>query len=954
MDIRAFELRRKAYTWLSRYFCTSRNEEETFSLVQMKNAWKLTKSLQQSSLDELWQATRETYTDHKKEILSKSTSLIPASQKSQAEYIERLEYELKVIDEMEYNTYFLVVQDYINWARENSIVVGPGRGSCAWSLLAYVIWITDLDPLEYDLLFERFLNPWRISMPDIDTDFEDTLREVVIDYIKQKYGTENVANIGTFMTMAAKAAFKDVARVMGVNFEQSNKISSLITDKTIADSLKSNDDLKALIDQDDRIKNTLLIAQKLEGTVRQTGVHACGMIIAPSAVTNYSPIQYPPKSGGWDLRDETRTVAQFDGHSVEEIGLLKMDLLWLRNLSIIKNCIKIIRAKAKKDKKELPEMLATFSTTMLFHPPLDDQYTYKKIFHTGDTSGVFQFESDGMKNWLKKLKPTVFDDIIAMGALYRPGPMEFIPHYVERKHGIQQVRYIEQDLVQELSNRYGEAIMEQEKEKLTHDLQPFMEITYGIAVYQEQLMRIVQAMAWFSLAEADNLRKWVGKKIREVIEKIKGEFIARAQAYRDYKPQTAQWVYEKMIEPAADYSFNKSHAACYAYISFQTAYLKAHYPIEFHAALLRSVEEEIDKLAKFIDEILLQWYTIKSPDVNTSFEHVAAVDDAIQLWFKTIKGVGSEVAQALEQEVRTRGPYTGLTDFLKRTGPFLKKKSLESLIKAGALDRFGDRYTLLGNIDELLARVKHASQPQTWFFDTLMMDDSALQLTPVASPGLLSLFAYEHEVFGTLISGHPFDGLYDYLKQKVNFISMFKDRENYGEFKIICFIKEINRGMKWGYFMQIEDISGTMELYLQDKLDLAPFDIIHIQGFKWMRAPKIDKIIGLSLEQLREQASKSNLYRPEVSVMSVRKERIQTPPPQQQTPPVSPLQITKKSAPLEKSMSTTTFETPDALHLITQIPSILKAHPGNIAITIGKLEVQVDENGLSQIQKLLG
>lgn len=344
-------------------------------------------------------------------------------------------------------------------------------------------------------------------MPDIDTDFEDTMREQVIEYIKQKYGSQNVANIGTFMTMAAKAAFKDVARVMGVNFEQSNRISALITDKTIADSLKTNDDLKTLIEQDDRIKNTLLIAQKLEGTVRQTGVHACGMIIAPAPVTDFSPIQYPPKPGSRELRDETRTVAQFDGHSVEEIGLLKMDLLGLRNLTIIKNCIKIIRAKARKEQKELPEILASFGDTMLFHPPLDDQYTYKKIFHTGDTSGVFQFESDGMKNWLKKLKPTVFDDIIAMGALYRPGPMEFIPHYVERKHGIQEVRYIEQELVQELSQRYGNETMEQEKEKLTQDLQPFMEITYGIAVYQEQLMRIVQAMAGFSLAEADNLRK---------------------------------------------------------------------------------------------------------------------------------------------------------------------------------------------------------------------------------------------------------------------------------------------------------------------------------------------------------------------------------------------------------------------------------------------------------------
>lgn len=961
MDIRECELRLKAYQWLTTLIgWVTASEESLFSLVQKKTGGDLPHALQSCSVDELRDATKATYTAHKKQFIKDAEGHLLASWKTYAEYIERLEYELKVVQEMGYNTYFLVVQDYINRARTNTIMVGPGRGSCAGSLMSYVIGITDLDPLSYDLLFERFLNPWRISLPDIDTDFEDTQREQVIDYIKQKYGTDNVANIGTFMTMAAKAAFKDVARVMGVSFEQSNKISALITDKTIAESLKTNDDLKKTVEQDDRIKHVVLTAQKLEWTVRQTGVHACGMIIAPSPVINFSPIQYPPKTGSKE-RDETRTVAQFDGHSIEDIGLLKMDLLGLRNLTIIKHCIKIIRAKAKKEKTMLPEILATYASTMLFHPPLDDAHTYKRIFQTWDTSGVFQFESDGMKNWLKKLKPTDFNDITVMVALYRPGPMEFIPHYVDRKQGLQEVRYIEQELIQELTQRYGNAIMEEEKTKITHDLQPFMEITYGIAVYQEQLMRLVQTMAGFSLAEADNLRRWVGKKIREVIEKIKGEFIARAQAYKWYKPETAKWIYEKMIEPAADYSFNKSHAACYAYITYQTAYLKAHYPIEFHAALLRSVEEETEKLAKFIDEIQLQWYTIKAPDVNLSFEHVAAVDGAILLGFRAIKGVGADIAQAIEQERTQHGNYTSLTDFLQRNESYLNKKSLEAMIKAWCLDAFGDRFTLLANVGQLLEWTKHLAkqQQQGWLFGEMMAGDASLHLAPAPTHGPLAYLACEQEVFKTLISGHPFDGLYTFLKQKVNFISSIKDTENFGEFKIIGYIKEINRGMKGWYFLTIEDISGTIELYLQDKLDLEPFDIIHLFGYKGMRTPKIDKIIVLDITQLREQAKKWNSYSPENTVALVRKERMEKATTKQApAAPTPSTPVAQKSPALAPSKSPWesnefSFTTPEDISILTKIPWLIKMHPGNIVVTIGKLQANLSEKGIALLRELL-
>ncbi len=332
-------------------------------------------------------------------------------------------------------------------------------------------------------------------MPDIDTDFEDTQRDRVIDYIREKYGEENVAYIGTYMTMAARAAFKDVARVYGVNFEQSNKVSAMITEKTIPKSLEANKDLKNIVSNDKRIKNVLAIATRMEGTIRQTGVHACGMIIAPAPTTTYTVVQYPPASGRKGVRDTSRIVSQYDGGTIERIGLLKMDLLGLRNLSIIKNTVKIIAAKAKKEQTKIPDIFQKFLDTMLFHPPLDDQDTYARIFHKGNTSGVFQFESDGMKTWLKKLKPTHFDDLIAMVSLYRPGPMEYIPHYIDRKYEIEDVVYMEQELRRVLASVYDEDVANEEKQKLIDDLQPFMQVTYGIPVYQEQLMRIVQAMA---------------------------------------------------------------------------------------------------------------------------------------------------------------------------------------------------------------------------------------------------------------------------------------------------------------------------------------------------------------------------------------------------------------------------------------------------------------------------
>ena len=980
MDIFEFELRYYSYIGLSERLSLDWSEADILLCVQKTAGGALQQHISETSIEQLREATRDTYTDAKKQLIADHEStIIPESGKSLATYIERLEYELKVIYEMNYNTYFLVVQDYIAWARSQHIVVGPGRWSCAWSLLSYLLGITDLDPLEYDLIFERFLNPGRISMPDIDTDFEDTQRDKVIAYIRDKYGEENVAHIGTYMTMAAKAACKDVARVMGVKFDQSNILSWMITEKTVQKSLDSNSDLQSLIANDEQLKRVVELASRLEGTVRQTGVHACGMIIAPEPAVTYTPLQHPPASGGRAQRDDQRIVSQYDGPTVEEVGLLKMDLLWLRNLSIIKNTIKILGAKAKKEQRPLDPLFQEFLETMYFTPPLNDAYTFQKIFAQGDTSGVFQFESDGMKSWLKKLKPTVFDDLVAMTSLYRPGPMEFIPHYIDRKYGVEKVTYMPSELYDLLVQTYDKERAQAEKEKLVADLSPFMDVTYGIAVYQEQLMRIVQAMAWFSMIEADNLRKWVGKKIRELVEKIKKEFIAKAATHRWYAPETAVWVYEKMIEPAADYSFNKSHAACYSYISYQTAYLKAHHPIEFHAALLRSVEEDTDKLSKFIDEIKMHGFEVKLPCVNSSYEHVAAIDTSIQLWFLSIKWIGKEVASFIEANREQEGPFQSLTDFLQRCKQVINKKSVESLIKSGAWDCLGERHVLLANQDTILDRVKTAEKANgavSLFGEEDISQDIVLSdVPPPRDP--LEMLRYEYEIYKTFLSSHPLDGLYSYMKWRFTFISMFKDVEGFGEFRIMGMIKELSRGMRWGYFLKVEDITWEMEFYLNDTVDLQQFSVVVISGYKW-RSAKIDMVVTIDPQKLLRKLQQSGNWKPDETVAQIRrqrnvedtadkKKRATLPDMHETTSPWSSTNEQSDSGKNVKhskdntnttSTSSTSppqrvFAMPDDIHILQQVKQVVKQHRGDREIVVGNLTVCVDSAWEKKLLALL-
>lgn len=869
MDNYEFELRYKAYLGMSIRFWFQRDDDLIVKLIRKTSKGTLEKKLQETSPADLKNFTFQTYTPFKLAFIESAQNIFPGTDQrfSLSDYINRLEYELKVIREMGYNSYFLIVSDYVKRAKDNKIGVGPGRWSWAWSVLAWFIEITNIDPMPFDLIFERFLNPARVSMPDFDIDFEDTKRQDVIEYCSKKYGSEKVCAIGTFMKMKGKVAFKDTARTLWVAFEKSNIVSNLIEDKKtwlqMIQDPECPEELKTLYENDEYVKNAINYWHNLTDNIRQIGVHACGIIIAPEKVTTYTPTQY-------NKEDDHTVVSQYDGPTLEQIGLLKMDFLGLRNLSIIKNCIKIIKARKDKNGEPLPEMFQHYLDTMNFIPPLDDNETYEEIFKQGETTGIFQFESTGMKKYLIQLEPNTFDNLIAMVALYRPGPLEFIPSYIERKNGREKVEYLYQDLKEELIKKYGEECAKNEREKLIEDLNPIMGDTYGIAIYQEQLMFLVQAMAWFSLWEADLLRRAIGKKKKYIIEKLKGEFIERCWTFRGYKEETATQIYEKMIEPAASYSFNKSHAVCYAFVSYQTAYLKAHYPIEFYAALIRSEEENTDKQSVYIEEIQQHGMNVFAPDVNESFNHVAAIDDYIRLGFSSIKGVGQEVWEMIQQERIKNGNYTSFEDFCKRCEKIINKKSLESLIKSGAFDSLQDRKILLENIEIILEWIKSAANADQWLFGGLA---TSIPFKKNEKSTLMERLLMEQEVFECFLSWNPLDGLYLYIKKNSLFYSQINEKFQ-GDFTVIGYIKDFFRTKfktnKPGMFVKCSDISGDFEFFLPDNYGLKKFDLLIIHGYKKERIT-ITKIIKTDHERLKELAWWS--YDPEWTAIKAKKLR---------------------------------------------------------------------------------
>ncbi len=666
----------------------------------------------------------KTWRNDKKEIIYAELS------EEKKAIFDRLEYELAVVHLMGFDGYFVIVADFIRWAREHDIPVGPGRGSAAGAIIAYLSGITNIDPLRYQLLFERFLNPARVSMPDIDIDFSDEGRGRVIEYVREKYGHDQVGQICTFGTLAARAAVKDVGRALGIPFAEMNQFAKLIPARpgiTIEDAIKENPDLRRTIENNPLHNKLITNAQKLEGTVRQLGVHACAVIIAPSPMTDFCPLQHPPK-------DETAIVTQFSAYPLDGLGLLKMDFLGLRNLTIIDRALRIIENNhgVKIDINKLP---------------MDDQKVFD-VFAKGDTTGIFQFESAGMRRYLQELVPNTFEDIIVMVSLYRPGPMLYIPTYIKRKHGKEKVKYPHESLAQ------------------------ILQLTQGIAVYQEQIMQIVQAFAGFSLGEADILRRAMGKKIKELMDEQKGKFIEAAKKL-GHSEKLATYIFTDIIEPFAGYGFNKSHAACYSMIAYQTAYLKAYYPTEFLTALMVSDEDDTDRIVLEINEAKSKNINVLVPDVNESRSHFTYIDkNKIRFGLKAIKWVGDSPIDTILRG-RENGPYISLEDFVKRTGSdVINKKTLDALIKSGAMDTLWERGHMFANMERMagyLREVEHKT-------NTKQMDMFDLGWESNNGGGLILQdgppFSFEEKIreernaIGMSISGDPLDGLKRYIEKK--------------------------------------------------------------------------------------------------------------------------------------------------------------------------------------------
>ena len=562
--------------------------------------------------------------------------------------LKRLDYELSTIEWMGFPGYFLIVWDFIRAARELGVSVGPGRGSAAGSVVAYSLGITNIDPIKYDLLFERFLNPDRISLPDVDVDFDEDGRADVLHYVVEKYGSKRVAQIITFGTMAPKAAIKDVARVQKLPLSESNRISKLVPEKpgtTFEKAFKEAPELLAERESENPlIRATMKYAEQLEGSVRQTGVHACGVIIGQDDLEKFAPIAI--------AKDAELNVVQFEGKQVESVGLIKMDFLGLKTLSIIKDALENIEA-SKGVKIDIDAI------------PLDDAATYE-LYSRGETTGLFQFESPGMKKHLRNLKPNRFEDLIAMNALYRPGPMEYIPSFIARKHGQEKVTY---DIP---------------------DMEEYLKDTYGITVYQEQVMLLSQKLAGFTGGQADTLRKAMGKKNKDVLDKMKPQFIEGAQK-NGHDPKICEKIWSDW-EAFASYAFNKSHSTCYAYVSYQTAYLKAHYPAEFMAALLSRNLSDIKKISFFMDECKRMGLSVLGPDVNYSKSRFSVDDEGnVRFGLAAIKGVGEAAVQDIVECRQRDGKFKSVYDFMERVNlQAVNRKTLENLAVGGAFDSISD------------------------------------------------------------------------------------------------------------------------------------------------------------------------------------------------------------------------------------------------------------------------
>ncbi len=689
---------------------------------------------------------------------------------------ERLQFELKTIKEMGFTDYFLIVWDFIRFAKTHGVSVGPGRGSSAGSLVAYSLEITDIDPIRYDLMFERFLNPGRKSMPDMDIDFAVEGRERVINYVREKYGQDRVAQIITFGTMAARAAVRDAGRVLEHPYGVVDRIAKLIPEgpgQNLGDCLKPGSDLKQAYDADPVAKEIVDLARPLEGLTRQDGIHAAAVVIGAEPLTDVVPVQ---QKG----RDE-EVVTQFSGTVIESLGLLKMDFLGLRNLDVIDKAVALVPG-------------LDISTV-----PLDDARTYAMLAR-GESTGVFQFESSGMREALRQVKPTEFEDLIALNALYRPGPMGYIPDYANRKNGREAVRFLDPRL------------------------EPILRETYGICVYQEQYMRIARDLAGFSITEADDLRKAIGKKIRALMDSLKDKFV-EGLAEHDVTPDIARRLWED-VERAADYSFPKAHAACYALIAYRTAWLRANHPCEYMAALISSVMNTKDRVPFYVNACHEMGIEVLPPDVNSSQVDFAVVEGKIRFGLNAVKNVGEATCRAIVGAREEGGAFASIWDFTERVDPAVaNKRALESLVSCGALDSTGgSRKGMLHVLEDALSFGQKQQQ------DRLLGQASIFDLgeEPAASarhhatipegefekPELLRL---EKESLGLYVSEHPLSAVREQLRRRSDCSLAELERRRDGETVLAGGIVASLRTTttKKGEpmaFVQLEDMTGSVEV----------------------------------------------------------------------------------------------------------------------------------------------
>ncbi|MHB8710629.1 MAG: DNA polymerase III subunit alpha [Minisyncoccota bacterium] len=826
-----------------------RNENEDFSFISEKTAEKFFKDIPEAIANTRVIADRcnisfelgkwtfpavpvsQGFKNHDEELRAKAYAGIAERGLEQSkEVTDRIEYELRIIIDKGFAVYYLIVADLLAFARRTGILTTT-RGSAAGSLVAYLVGITNVDPLFYKLPFERFLNPERPKAPDIDMDMADNRRDEMIAYTKQKYGEDHVAQIGTFGTMMARAAVRDVARALGHSYTTGDRIAKLIPigsqgfPMTIDRALELEPDLKTLYDEDDEAREILDLAKRIEGCVRHVGVHAAGVVVAPTPLVEWTPIQPDPKGTG-------KLITQYDMYSITDeyggVGLLKFDFLGIKNLAILADAV----ARVKETRGTVVD---------IENIPIDDAKTYQMLAR-GETEGTFQLNGSGMTRWLKELKPSTIHDINAMVALYRPGPMETIPQYIERKHNPKLIRFVDPRM------------------------KDYLDFSYGLLVYQDDVLLTAIKLAGYSWLEADALRKAMGKKIPAVMQAEKEKLLKGFVEYGKLSKETAEKLWS-LIEPFAAYGFNKAHAASYGKVAYQTAYMKANYPVEYLAALLTADSGDTDQISIFVAEAKRMKILVLPPDVNESgsdFTVVGEKKDAIRFGLSSIKNFGDGISEAIIAERKTRGSFKSLSDFLSRIGTFgsadlstsspslvgsknLNKKSLESLIKCGALDSLtpstDGRGTLLENIETLLSfhREATAVAPQDSLFGASLGSVPTLALPPGKPTSLIDKLAWEKELLGIYVSGHPLDA-YESVTKKAKFsIAKIKEEPQQGMLLILPVLVVLVRSIltKSGEkmaFLTVGDTTDSIEavvfpkLFKQHAAAITPGDCLLVKG----------------------------------------------------------------------------------------------------------------------------